>query len=306
MSSLLITGGLGFIGKHLIKNFISKGHTIVVLEHPSFKSVSHIYPVKYVYADITNYSELSSLKLPKIDVVIHLAGQSSGPKSFSIPEIDLSLNALGTLNMIKFCKINCIHRLLFASSFVVYGNSSTEILEENSPTKPASVYGSSKLYAENLLRTFAEPNGIKWNSLRMFNVYGPGQDITKPDQGIVGIFLNQLLSSPIVNVKGTISRFRDLVYIDDVVKGWDCVLESSSYNEVFNVGSGSKTTIEILIKEIASLLDLSNELVINEIEPTPGDVNGAFASLEKISSLTNYKPTTTLREGLSRMVEMYS
>ena len=172
-----------------------------------------------------------------------ICGQSSGPRSFFIPDIDLSLNALGTLNIIKLCNKFSIPRILFASSFVVYGHQDSLVLSEDLAVKPVSVYASSKLYAENLLSSYAQPLGIKWNSLRMFNVYGPGQDITKPDQGIVGIFLNQLLSSSEVIVKGSSTRTRDLVYIDDVVSAWLHVYRSSAYNQAFNVGSGISTSI---------------------------------------------------------------
>ena len=163
----------------------------------------------------------------------------------------------------------------------------------------------SKLYAENLLKTYAEPNGITWNALRMFNVYGPGQDITKPDQGIVGIFLNQLLRSPVVNVKGSVSRFRDLVFIDDVAYAWKCVLNSNSHNQAFNVGSGNQTSISSLISTIASLLPFREKFQINEIDPTPGDINGAYADLSHISSLTGYSPQNDLKSGLEKMVKHY-
>ena len=125
---------------------------------------------------------------------------------------------------------------------------------ENSYCKPNSVYGNSKLSCEHLLRVYAEPNGINWNSLRMFNVYGPGQDITKPDQGLVGIFLNMLLNSNVVDVKGSLDRYRDLVFIDDVIYAWESVLFSGARNLALNVGSGQKTTFLNLINLIAEIL----------------------------------------------------
>ncbi len=95
---------------------------------------------------------------------------------------------------------------------------------------------------------YAQPKGIRWNALRMFNVYGPGQDITKPDQGVVGIFMNMLLQRDDVQVKGRLDRFRDLIHIDDVVQGWDRCLHGGAYNQAFNLGTGDKTTFEGLIR----------------------------------------------------------
>ena len=305
MKTLLITGALGFIGKHFITYFQAKGYRIVALEHPSLLDSAVNCPCEIFFADITIEAELLNLNLPKVDALLHLAGQSSGPRSFLIPEIDLELNCKGTLNVIKLCLKFGIKRILFASSFVVYGNSTAIMLHEGLATQPLSVYASSKLYAENILATYAEPHGINWNSLRMFNVYGEGQDIKKPDQGIVGIFLNQLIQSPIVNVKGSINRYRDLVYISDVALAWEAVLESSAYNQAFNVGSGFKTSIKTLITTIASLMGMSDVLEIIEVDPSPGDITGACASLDQITKLTGFLPEIHLSEGLSRMVNYY-
>ena len=153
--------------------------------------------------------------------MLHLAAQSSGPRSFSIPVQDIKLNILGTLNTINWCVENQVERLLFASSFVVYGDhADRESLDENTPCHPKSVYATSKLACEHLLMTYAQPKGVKWNALRMFNVYGPGQDITKPDQGVVGIFMHMLLIRCRAG-QGSPHRYRDLICIDDVVQGWE-------------------------------------------------------------------------------------
>ena len=136
------------------------------------------------------------LNFSNVDALIHLAAQSSGPKSFHIPHHDINLNIF--VNIIDLCINNSIKKILFASSFVVYGERTNGIeaaIKEDDFCNPKSIYASSKFYCENLLKNYAEPKGLSWNTLRMFNVFGPGQDITKKDQGVVGIFLNMLLSS---------------------------------------------------------------------------------------------------------------
>jgi len=212
------------------------------------------------------------------------------------------MNVLGTVNVINWCLNNQVERLLFASSFVVYGDHpERESLDEDVPCKPKSVYATSKMASEYLLMNYAQPKGISWNSLRMFNVYGPGQDITKPDQGVVGIFMNMLMQQNNVQVKGRLDRFRDLIYIDDVVHGWDLCLYSEAFNQVLNLGTGEKNTLEELIKAIAHTMGKGNNLSIEEVAGTPGDIMGCYADLTRIQDAIGFRPQYSLDEGLIKM-----
>ena len=247
MKKVLVTGGFGFVGARIIAQLRSRGLEVVVLEHPAAQVPRGMEDLQVLRADIADEGSLGAVKLPGVDAVLHLAAQSSGPRSFSIPLVDVRLNIVGTLNTINWCVDNQVDRLLFASSFVIYGDHpQIEALHEDTPCRPKSVYATSKLACEHLLMNYAQPKGIRWNALRMFNVYGPGQDITKPDQGVVGIFMNMLLQKDDVQVKGRLDRFRDLIFIDDVVQGWDRCLQSNAFNQAFNLGTGDKTTFENL------------------------------------------------------------
>ena len=304
---VVITGGFGFIGKALIKKLRQHDIEVTVIEHPNCSVPSEFDDIELISCDITNISEINKIHLEKVDGIIHLAAQSSGPRSFHMPHHDINLNIVGTLNIIELCIKNSIPRILFASSFVVYGDKLNNIslpIDEMTSCNPKSIYANSKFYCENLLKNYAEPKGIKWNSLRMFNVYGPGQDITKPDQGVVGIFLNMLLKNNRVNVKGSLERFRDLIYIDDVIDAWLLVLFSEKNNEIFNVGTGKQTSFKELIHEIADYLKI-NDLEIIESEGTPGDVMGCFANIEKLTTLTGFKPKFSLKKGLKQMINFY-
>ena len=307
LKKVLITGGFGFIGRALIKKLRLHDIEVVIIEHPDCSAPAELEDIEVISCDITNVSEINKININKIDAIIHLAAQSSGPRSFHIPYHDINLNIVGTLNIIELCIKNSIPRILFASSFVVYGDELNNIsvpIDEISSCNPKSIYANSKFYCENLLKNYAEPKGIKWNSLRMFNVYGPGQDITKPDQGVVGIFLNMLLKSNKVHVKGSLERYRDLIYIDDVIDAWLLVLFSEKYNEIFNLGTGEKTSFKKLIHEIADCLKI-NDLEIIESSGTQGDVIGCFANIEKLTTLTGFKPKFTLEKGLKEMVNFY-
>ena len=303
MNKILVTGGFGFVGSLLVKHLLAKGKEVVILEHPAAPVPKEFTDVAHLRADITSEASMNQAACAGVDAVLHLAAQSSGPRSFSIPVQDVQLNILGTLNTINWCLANNVGRLLFASSFVVYGDHpDRETLDEEACCRPKSVYATSKLACEHLLMNYAQPKGIKWNALRMFNVYGPGQDITKPDQGLVGIFMNMLMKSDSVQVKGSLARFRDLIFVDDVVQGWDRCLSGNAHNQVFNLGTGEKTSFELLIRSLAKVLGKADRLRIEELAGTPGDMMGCVADLSKITSMLGYAPATRLEQGLGKML----
>jgi len=277
------------------------------MEHPSAQVPPGLEKVPVLRADITDDLSLVSVKMSGIDAVLHLAGQASGERSFYEPVLDVKLNILGTLNIINWCIDNKIDRILFASSFNVYGDhAGIELYNEDMVCNPKSVYATSKLTCENLLRNYAQPKGIRWNVLRMFNVYGPGQNITRTDQGVVGIFMYMLMKSDVVQVKGRLDRFRDLIYIDDVIQGWERVLYSDAYNQTFNLGTGVRTTYDELIHTLAEVMGKSDRLEIKQLEGTPGDMLGSVADITKISKNVHYSPQYPLKKGVKEMWEWVS
>ena len=304
INRIVITGGFGFIGARLVKHFQAKNIEVIVLEHPLSKIPDDFPECEILRGDITEREFINSVKVEGIDAVLHLAAQSSGPRSFSIPEIDIKINILGTLNTIDWCLANSIDRFLFASSFVIYGDHpDKEALDEKTNCLPKSVYATSKLACEHLLTTYAQLKGIKWNALRMFNVYGPGQDITKADQGVVGIFMNMLLNQDVVQVKGSLERFRDLIHVDDVIQGWDLCLFSNEYNESYNLGSGAKTTYKNLIESLAKAMGKADKLKIEELSGTPGDMMGCYADISKIKSKLHFSPKYDVESGIKDMYD---
>lgn len=302
MKKVLITGGFGFVGARLVRHLRAKGIEVVVMEHPAAVVPAGFEDLQVVRADIADENSYGNTRVAGVDAVLHLAAQSSGPRSFSIPLVDVRLNVLGTLNTINWCVENQCDRMLFASSFVVYGDHpDREAIGEDVPCRPKSVYATSKLACEHYLTSYAQPKGIRWNALRMFNVYGPGQDITKPDQGVVGIFMNMLRQRDDVQVKGRLDRFRDLIYIDDVVQGWDRCLHASAYNQAFNLGTGEKTTFEGLIRGLGKVMNKADKVRIDELPGMPGDLMGCVADLSRVRGTLGYEPQVPLALGLENM-----
>ena len=297
---VVITGGCGFVGSKIAERLLSGGHEVLIIENFTTSVKNDFKNCQVVKCDITSPEELDAIKAKGFDALLHLAAQSSGPKSFDVPDIDIKINILGTLNMINWCAKNGIGRILFASSFVVYGdNPNVEKFSEDMTCSPKSIYALSKHTCEQLLRIYAEPRGIKWNALRMFNVYGPGQDLSRADQGLVSIFLKLVKNNNYIGVKGSLDRFRDCVYIDDVVQGWErCLLNSNFPNQVYNLGSGAKTYFSSLIDMLIEEYGKVGDVKVEEVEATPGDTVGCYADTTKISSQLGYKPQFDIRSGV--------
>ncbi len=294
---IIITGGLGFIGSNLIQKIKNK-FNIIVIDNSNLKK-NKINGVRFLKCDLTNFKKLKKLNLRNIDSIIHLAGQSSGPKSFIIPETDLKLNLISTINIVKFAKKINAKRILFASTFTVYGENKKEKLSENVKCDPKSFYAISKYASERYLMKLCEKNKIKWNILRFFNVYGPGQDLSRKDQGIVSIFLDLIRNKNKIIVNGSLKRFRDLIYIDDVVESLALLMKSTKYpNQIYNVGTGKKTTIRKLILSLAKIYKKNNKLKISISNPTPGDILGCYADTKKINKHLKFKSKINLTQGL--------
>ena len=297
---IAITGGCGYVGSKIAQKLLLAGHEVLIIENFSTSVNEELKNCQIVKCDITNSNDLANLKVKGYDVLLHLAAQSSGPKSFEIPDIDIKINILGTLNMINWCRDNSVDRIIFASSFVVYGdNPDTEILSEDERCKPKSIYALSKYTCEQLLQIYAEPHGIKWNVLRMFNIYGPGQDLSRNDQGMVSIFLNLVKNKEYIGVQGSLDRFRDFIYIDDVVQGWElCLSNNNVSNQVFNLGSGTKTYLSNLIDTLIDVYGKAGKVKVEEVGSTQGDIMGCYADISKISNKLGYNPKFNLNQGI--------
>ena len=205
---------------------------------------------------------------------------------------------MGTFNILRWCNFNNVKRIIYASTFNVYKeDSSTDTYNEFSACEAQSLFGISKLTAENYIRTYGKYLGINWNIFRMFNVYGPGQDPNKNFFGMISIFLNMAKKDPTILVKGSLDRFRDFIFIDDVIKAWDLLIkDKKNYNKIYNLGSGIKCTIRNLLKEISLTLD--KKLNVKEEPGTSGDFMGSVSDISRISKDLGFKIDHDLKSGL--------
>ena len=301
--NIIITGGSGFLGCNLAKKFLSKGHHVTTLDInvSKYKFRKEILKkTKFFKTNITSIESLKKVKVKPNSVLLHCAGQPSAALSFKNPQDDLKKNILGMINIINFASMKKIKKIVFASSFNVYQeNKLTPKLKEISNCDPKSLLSVSKFAAENYLKIYASHLNIKWNILRMFNVYGPGQDPNNPNLGMISIFLNMAKNNPTLNVKGSLKRFRDFIYIDDVVEAWyKIALDKKNFNKIYNLGSGSKVTLTQLFKIISNTIN--KKLNIKVRKGTPGDFLGCYSDISKIKKDLKFFPKTNLKIGLKK------
>ena len=231
------------------------------------------YNIEFIEADL---ARMKTIKILPNDCrrVLHLAGQSSGEISFDDPVSDLNKNTVSTLNLINYSIKNKVERFVYASSMSVYGNSiKSKFIDEKNNPKPISVYGNSKLTAEKMLAVLFEHYRIPVVNLRLFNVYGPSQNLNNLQQGMVSIYIYYLLHKKKILVKGSLNRIRDFIFIDDVTNAINSIIKSRLYvNGTFNISSKTKTTVRNLIRLLQKNFKMKKDIVISK--KTPGDVFG--------------------------------
>jgi UDP-glucose 4-epimerase len=253
--------------------------------------------IDFVQLDLADPAAVS--RLPGgCRTVLHLAGQSSGEISFDDPVSDLNKNTIATLNLVRYALDNAATRFVYASSMSVYGAVDDAPAAEEQRCTPLSCYGVGKLASEQYLRIYG--SRLPSVALRMFNVYGPGQNMQNLRQGMVSIYLAQALVGPI-EVKGSLERFRDFIYIDDVVEAWwRAGTYAAAAGQVLNVGTGVRTTVAALLQAICELVPAASYFVRGA---TPGDQSGIYADTRALSQCLGLNEFTPLDVGLKRFVD---
>lgn len=301
---VLVTGGAGFIGSALSRRLLADGHTVAVVDNLSTGKRANVPPeAEFVEYDLARADCLEHLPSGRFDAVCHLAAQSSGPASAEMPYYDLQANAASTLLLSRWCLERAVPRFLYASSMVVYGNDVLSPVAEDAPCDPVSYYGVSKLASEKLLKLAAR-EGLNVTSFRMFSVYGPGQNLENLKQGMASIFMAYLLRGAEVPVTGSLQRFRDFIYIDDVVNAWVAALKlSSTPSPVYNLGSGVPTQVDELLKLLIRIMGLPLDHPIVEMKGSPSDTFGMYADSKLAAADLGWHPATPLAHGLKAMFE---
>jgi UDP-glucose 4-epimerase len=301
----LVTGGAGFIGTAIAKKLIEDNHQVYIIDNlkTGYKDCVPKGSI-FIEGDFSKDETIAKLNNTKFDVIFHIGGQSSGEISFEDPEYDLNTNTLSTLKLLQYCVKTGCKKFIYASTMSAYGEEDgKEYFSEEDNINPKSFYAIGKLASEKYMKIFAQEYGIEYVALRYFNVYGPGQNLENMKQGMVSIYLKQFLDNSFdkVIVKGDLNRFRDLIYVDDIV---DITIESSINskftNKIINIGTGKKTTVSEILTLIKENLKSKKEIEV--VEGTPGDQFGIYADNKLLKSIYD-KELLSFKDGLSKMIE---
>jgi UDP-glucose 4-epimerase len=307
LRTALVTGGAGFIGSHLAARLVEEGFGVTVLDNFS-TGLREAVPddatlVEGDVGDRTLVDEVFARE--RFSVVFHTAGQASIRLSFERPEIDLGTNVVGTVNVVRGCVDTGVERLVNASSMTVYGEPDTFPTPEDVPCVPVSYYGVTKYAAERYAHIAGAVAGAETavTSLRMFNVYGPGQSISNPYQGVLAIFIGNVLRGEPITVHGDGLQTRDFVYIDDVVDAWMRVVDDPiTFGRVLNVGSGRETSVNELVDAVLDAFGESRASWEIRLEPTQlGDQRRAAADTAALAAL-GWGARSTLADGMTPTV----
>ena len=294
---ILVTGGAGFIGKYLVEKFL-KEHEVRIYDNLS-SSEQNITSLigqgaDFVKGDILDYKTLEKSS-KGYDVIIHLAAKSDVVKSVSNPKETLDVNVNGTTNVLKACVENKIPKIIFASSSAVYGDCKDFPITEDTITNPISPYGSSKLEAEKKIKDIAKKNGINYIILRMFNVYGKGQN--ELYAGVITKFLKNISENKEIIIFGDGKQTRDFISINDVVKSFECALKSNQ-NETYNIASGKSISINELSKMILKHFD--KKIKIKYKEEQKGDIKNSMTDITLAKNKLGFFAKNKLEDELQK------
>ena len=299
---VLVTGGAGFIGAHFCRRLLADGHAVSVVDS-EFNGKRESLPgeVRFTPGNVVKPEEVEPAFARGLDAVCHIAGQVSIIRSFTNPVLDLRTNVEGTLNVLQLCLKYKVPRLIYASSMTIYGNGGMVPTPETERCWPDSYYGITKLAGERFVHATAERPDLdfdfKVTSLRMYSVYGPGQALDNPYQGVLGIFLGNIMRGEPITIFGDGQQTRDFIYIDDIVEGWVRALGTpATAGQVINLGSGRSLTINQLAE--AAIRACGGEGKIVRAPGRPGEQRSVQADVSRAKALMGWEPRTPFETGL--------
>lgn len=306
----LVTGGAGFIGSNMADELIKKGYEVTIIDSLITGEKKNVNPgADFVKGDVRKIADIEKCLAKKTDVIFHIAGCASTVKSFEDPAADLHTNVLGTINVINAAVKNKVPRLLYASSMTAYGVPDGVPVKETMGTRPISYYGITKYAGERyaLATGLRQDMGFKLNvtAFRMFNVYGRRQSLTNPYQGVMSIFIGNVIRNEPVKIFGDGKQSRDFVHIRDVTDAWIGAIDTpASYGEVFNIGAGMSISVNKLVDTIIKKCGKDRKKYKVKYCPArPGDQRHMQADITKAKKLLGWEPGVSFEDGVKDVTD---
>lgn len=300
---ILVTGGAGFIGSHLVERLLKEDHEVIVLDNLSFGKIENLDlknpKLSFFKGDICDKKIVKKV-LKNVDVVFHLAALIDVSFSVKNPALVNHVNVCGSLNLLEESIKQHVEKFIFASSCAVYGEPQHLPIDEEHPTNPSSPYAASKLAVEKYCQTFKRLYGLETVSLRLFNVYGPRQE-GKIYSGVITQMIQRLSSGKPPIIFGDGAQTRDFVYVLDVVDAFYKAMYTKECAGEINIGSGKETSINELAKLLMKKFSLEAEPVY--MAPRAGEIKRSWANIEKAKCVLKYAPKFSLNEGLEAFLK---
>ena len=302
---IVVTGGAGFIGSHIVEHWISKDAEVHIIDNlrSGYLSNVEIFPEAIFHRGSITDRDLVFQVLRETDYVHHLAGFVSVPESIEKPEECYDINVNGLINVLDASKEFGIKKIVFSSSAAIYGENPTSPKTVSLKPDPKSPYGETKLEGESLLKIYNQQGSVGAISLRYFNVFGPRQDPKSQYAAAVPIFIEKALKNEPIIIYGDGEQTRDFIFVKDVVSANILAATNEKVNGVFNVASGKTITIN----EIAHIViyELQSDSKIIYEKERPGDIKHSLASIKETEEQLNFYPEYDLMKGLKETIEYF-
>jgi UDP-glucose 4-epimerase len=295
--SVLVTGGTGFIGSHLVRELAPENEVTVLDLSPADGSTELPETVRFVEGDVRDEEALARAG-EGVDLIYHLAANVSVERSVEEPVWSHSVNVGGTLEVLEFAR-EVGARVVFASSAAVYGDPEHLPVAESDRMDPRSPYGIEKLAGDGYVRRYADLYGVETVALRFFNVFGPGQ--SSEYAGVITAFVENAAAGQPLTVHGDGEQTRDFVHVEDVVQA--CLLAGATdrVGEAYNVATGREVSVNNLARTVLDVADATVDVV--HTDPRPGDIDRSCADVEKARDHLGFEPSVTLVDGLGGLLK---
>ena len=301
---IVVTGGAGFIGSHVVDATIAAGHQVLVVDNLSTGRRENVHPkARLVEMDIGDPALLDLFREERPEVVNHHAANPSVSLSVREPAFDATQNVLGTIQVLEAARQTGVRKFIYISSGgAMYGNPEYLPMDEGHPASPISPYALSKVTGERYVRLFGEEYGLSWTSLRYANVFGPRQD-PYGEAGVIAIFCQRLLDGVAPEIHWDGDQSRDFVYVGDCARANLLALEGGD-GQAYNIGTGIGTSINDLFHTLAEVT--GKDLVPRRGPRRPGDVRHSYLDCSKVERELGWQARIGLQEGLERTWQHFS
>ena len=303
--NILVTGGAGFIGSHLVRHLLAKGEQVTALDNLSTGLAENLPPeAKLVEMDILDEDLPKVVATGAFDAIVHLAAQTMVDTSIKNPLLDTRENLLGTVQVLEAARAANVKRVIFASTAAVYGDVKEDDLpvREAQPTLPLSFYGLSKLSVEKYLEMYENLYGMEYVVLRFANVYGERQG-DGGEGGVISIFAKAVAEGRDITIYGDGEQTRDFVYAGDIAEGIWAALRTEEVNAAYNLSTQTETSLRELVSLLAEIR--GREIVPKYGAEREGDIYKSMLSNSRARRGLDWQPATTLADGLRRTYEYF-